>query len=118
MERNKTKKRAHTKLTKAEKYLDPVQFNALLDELTSRAKEKNIELFKNKDATWTISPEMRQQLLLVNESLLLRFMHRCSLLAMHRSDAKPETMKKKRVKLTEDDVDLAWKTLSMDEQHI
>ncbi len=111
----KKRKKPSVKLTRTTKYLEQPTVDAVLDESIECIKTEYANLLKHKEG-WTISPEVRAELLTVNQGLVLRFMHRCSLFAMHRTNTRPETMEKAKVVLTREDVDMAWQTLSMDEQ--
>lgn len=112
-----SKRLKHTvsRVKKTQKYTDPAAFEATLDQIMADICAKHEKLLQN--TNWTLSADAREQLFLVHENLARRFMHRCSLFAMHRTNTKPETMKKAKVALTEDDVNMAWQTLQMDEQH-
>jgi hypothetical protein len=101
---------------RSKKYTESDAFDELLNKIVAEICANHAPLIKN--TGWILTPDLRAQLLVVYDNLALRFMHRCSLLAMHRTNtAKPEKMKKAKVVLNEADVEVAWLTLQKDEQY-
>ncbi len=107
-----SKKRSRSSLKGTEKYIEPSSFDKLIDALILENQQKYSGLLKPQ--VWTVDADVRKELLDVSEALTLRLMHRSSLFAMHRTKTTPEKMKKAKVVLTADDVDMAWKTINMD----
>jgi hypothetical protein len=98
------------------KYIDTVLFDAAMDHILVKNRDKYGELLVEKDK-WGANADFRQRMQQVSEMLALRLMHRASLFAMHRTDTKPDSMKKAKVILTVEDVKMAWDTLNMDAQY-
>ena len=69
-------------------------------------------------AVWTVDQAVLDELYAAHQNLLQRWMQRASLFGAHRvlgpDKVSLDAMKRARVALTEDDLDVAWTTLEMD----
>ena len=91
----------------------PALFYAELDEILAKAVIKHERLLFHKDG-WSIDDGCKQEIMDAVDNLKRRFIYRASLFAMHRSGAKNvEALKKQKIGVQEDDLEMAWKTLDM-----
>jgi hypothetical protein len=91
-----------------------VPLDAVLASILASRKLKYARLLPPPSARveWTLGPDVARALELHTESLALRLMHKASLFAMYRVKAESEeAFRKARVKITAEDVALAWETM-------
>jgi hypothetical protein len=81
------------------------------DDMLQKAVVKYGKLLFTKDG-WTMDKQSKIEIMNAVENLATRWMYRASLFAMYRTQTKTlEQLKKQKVQLELDDLDMAWKTL-------
>lgn len=97
----------------SKRLFEEVSFCASMDEMLQKAVAKHECLLHTKQG-WTMDKESKVEIMCAVENLATRWMYRASLFAMHRTGSKTvEQLKKQKVVLEEDDLDMAWQTLEM-----
>ena len=84
-----------------------------LDAMLNKAVQKHERLLFHKQE-WSMEDACKQEIMDALENLSHRLLYRASLFAMHRSGTdNVATLKKQKIVLREDDLEMAWKTLDV-----
>ena len=85
--------------------------NAMIDQLLEKACAKHERLLRKRNE-WHMDDEMKDEIRIGANQLLRDWIHHASLFAMHRSQCdNKEQLKRRKVELLEEDLDLAWRSL-------
>lgn len=103
------------KLTKAATYIDPADNEAILNSQLRQNCEVHEKLLSPSNE-WTIEPAVMEEMRMDSEELALLLMRRTRQFAEFRTREvkKKKSHRTKRIRVEEEDVNLAWESIQMD----
>lgn len=99
-------------MTKRVILFDEKTFHTELEKLLQKQVKKHAALLFT-EQEWTMESDCKQEIMNAVDNFVRRYLYRASLFAMHRTNAtNVNGLKKRKVVMKEDDLELAWKTLT------
>lgn len=87
-------------------------FNTLIEELLEKSAVKHARLLRKK-RDWQMDDQAKEEIRMAANELCNKWFYHASLFAMYRTETtSKEQLKKRKVQVTEDDLDLAWQSLT------